>query len=53
MDRAGLRMLIERLEKLKIATGFIKVYRLEYSTKPAVIGEGTGSGVDDENAFIV
>lgn len=53
MDRAGVRTLVERLERMKIATGFIKIYRLEYSTRPAVIGDGGVEEIDSKNAFII
>ncbi|GAB4546133.1 MAG: hypothetical protein Fur0020_14960 [Thermodesulfovibrionia bacterium] len=46
--------LIERLKTLKIKTGFIKVYRLEYSSTGEVIGEDTkGTDIDDGHAFII
>jgi len=44
--------LLERLEKLKVTTGFIKLYRLEYATKNESIGQPHTSP-DAGNAFIV
>lgn len=45
--------LLKKLKKLEIKTGFIKVYRLEYSSKKNVIGAHDGNEIDDGNAFIV
>jgi CRISPR-associated protein Cas2 len=53
LNRKGKEDLIARLEKLAIKTGFIKMYRLEYSSKNAVIGEGGTQGIDEGNAYVV
>ena len=53
MDRRAKKELIEKLEKLNLKTGFVKIYRLEYSWKNCVIGEQKKKNVDDEPAFIV
>lgn len=53
LNKKGKEDLIEKLKKLKIETGFIKVYRVEYSSKEIVIGEKKESDIDDGNAFIV
>jgi CRISPR-associated protein Cas2 len=53
MDKRGRDELVERLRKLDIKTGFVKVYRLEYSSRECVIGEGGKAGMDDGPAFIV
>lgn len=53
LNKKGKEDLIEKLKKLKIETGFIKVYRLEYSSKEIVIGEKKESDIDDDNAFII
>ena len=45
--------LIEKLGKLEIKTGFIKVYRLEYTSKECVIGERQDADIDSGNAFII
>lgn len=45
--------LIEKLERLNIKTGFIKIYRLEYTSKNQIIGIKKGKDIDDGNAFII
>ena len=53
LNKRGKEDLIEQLKKLNIETGFIKVYRLEYSSKEIVIGEKEKADIDDGNAFII
>ena len=53
LDDRGKADLIAKLEKLGIKTGFIKIYRLEYTSKNAVIGERGKPGIDEGNAFVV
>ena len=53
MDRRAKKELIGKLEKLNLKTGFVKIYRLEYSWKNCVIGEQKRKNIDDEPAFIV
>jgi CRISPR-associated protein Cas2 len=53
LNKRGREDLIEKLKKLNIETGFIKVYRLEYSSKEIVIGEKEKADIDDGNAFII
>lgn len=53
MDRRSKKELIEKLEKLNLNTGFVKIYRLEYSWKNCVIGEQKKKNVDDDYAFVV
>ncbi|RII26020.1 MAG: CRISPR-associated endonuclease Cas2 [Geobacter sp.] len=53
MNRKGKVELIERLEKLQLKTGFVKIYRLEYSSKSEVVGERSGESIDEGNAFVV
>ena len=53
LNKRGKKDLIEKLEGLSIKTGFIKVYRLEYSTKNCIIGEKKKPDIDDGNAFII
>lgn len=45
--------LIRKLEALEVKTGFIKIYRLEYTFRNVVIGEQKEKTVDDGNAFII
>jgi len=53
LSKKGKEELIEKLSKLDIETGFVKVYRLEYSSKNEVIGKKDGFNIDEGNAFIV
>jgi len=53
MDRRAKKELIEKLKKLNLKTGFVKIYRLEYSWKNCVVGEQKRKNIDDEPAFIV
>ncbi|MCB1143199.1 MAG: CRISPR-associated endonuclease Cas2 [Leptospiraceae bacterium] len=53
LDRRGRDELIGKLSKLDIQTGFIKIYRLEYSQKSRIIGKKEENGIDQGNAFIV
>lgn len=53
MDRRSKDDLIRKLESLEIKTGFVKIYRLEYSWKDFVIGEQKKKNIDDEPAFVV
>ncbi|MEO0115866.1 MAG: CRISPR-associated endonuclease Cas2 [candidate division WOR-3 bacterium] len=45
--------LIEKLSDLHLTTGFIKVYRLEYSSKQVVIGKPKKKSIDNGYAFII
>jgi len=45
--------LVERLDKLGVKTGFIKLYRLEYATKNESIGGLPHHSIDAGNAFII
>jgi CRISPR-associated protein Cas2 len=53
MDRRAKDELIRILENLNLKTGFVKIYRLEYSWKNCVVGEQKKKNIDDEPAFIV
>ncbi len=53
LNKKGKEELIERLKDLEIKTGFIKVYRLEYSSKNEIIGDKKEPDIDDGHAFIV
>lgn len=53
LNKSGKARLIEKLSALNIKTGFIKVYRLEYSSKNVVIGEKKKESIDNGYAFII
>jgi len=53
LGKKGRNDLIEKLEELDIKTGFIKIYRLEYSLRNKVIGVREGDDIDGESAFII
>ena len=53
LNKSAKNKLIEKLANLNIKTGFIKVYRLEYSTRNVVIGEKKKQSIDNGNAFII
>lgn len=53
LNKKGRDELIEKLEKLKIKTGFIKIYRLEYSSKNPIIGNKGKGVIDDGHAVII
>jgi len=53
LNRKGKEELIRKLEKLNIETGFVKVYRLEYSLKNEIIGVKKQNDIDEGNAFII
>ncbi|MDI6809661.1 MAG: CRISPR-associated endonuclease Cas2 [Candidatus Eisenbacteria bacterium] len=53
LTKGGRKELIEKLERLKIKTGFVKVYRVEYTTGADVVGEKKGPAIDEGNAYIV
>jgi CRISPR-associated protein Cas2 len=45
--------LVYRLEHLELASGWVKMYRLEYSLRNTVIGTGATTSPDDGPVFIV
>jgi len=53
MDKRTKEELIEKLEKLQVSTGFVKIYRMEYSWKSCVIGEQRKKNIDEGNAFVI
>lgn len=53
LNRKGREDLILKLQRLEIKTGFVKVYRLEFSSKKDVIGDGSKKSIDEGNAFII
>lgn len=53
LNRRGREELVGKLEKLKIQTGFVRLYRLEYASRNPSIGLAPGNSIDDGPAFIV
>lgn len=53
LNKRGKEQLIEKLEGLNIKTGFIKVYRLEYTSKNKIIGKKPKKSIDEGHAFII
>ena len=53
LDNRGKRELIEKLERLCVKTGFIKVYRLEYTSRGYIIGYKKKEDVDNGQAFVI
>lgn len=53
LNKKGRDELIEKLNKLQIKTGFIKVYRLEYMSKNTIIGQKKKEDLDSGHAFII
>jgi CRISPR-associated protein Cas2 len=52
MSKKGKEELITKLTELDIQTGFVKEYRLEYSSKNDVIGKKNGQDIDEGNDYI-
>ena len=52
LNKTGKKKLIEQLKELDIKTGFIKIYRLEYSFKNPVIGKSEMEDMDSGAAFV-
>lgn len=53
LDRRAKEELVKGLKEMKIQTGFVKIYRLEYSSKEEVIGKETKQDVDEGNAYVI
>ena len=53
LTKADKKKLINDLINLNIKTGSIKIYRLEYSWKPCIIGNRSGQNPDDDTIFFV
>ncbi|GER94333.1 CRISPR-associated endonuclease Cas2 [hot springs metagenome] len=53
LDRKNRDELIKKLNALNIQTGFIKIYRLEYSYKSNIIGVKDTDDIDDGYVFVV
>jgi len=45
--------MIDELAAIQVKTGSIKIYRLEYSWQPKVIGKKAGQNPDDDTIFFV
>ena len=52
LNKKGKEELIQKLNQLQIKSGFIKIYRLEFSFKSPIIGKRE-EGIDSGYAFIV
>ncbi|MBP7479464.1 MAG: CRISPR-associated endonuclease Cas2 [Spirochaetaceae bacterium] len=53
MRKRDISDLLKRLESINIKTGFVKIYRLEYSSKNPVVGVAPERTDETPNAFIV
>lgn len=53
LDKKSKKELIEKLKELKIETGFVKMYKLEFYFTPTVIGDRAPESEDDNCAFII
>jgi CRISPR-associated protein Cas2 len=53
MDRKGKEDLLSKLRSLNLKTGFIKIYRLEYSSNQDTVGEKKSRSIDEGPAFVV
>jgi CRISPR-associated protein Cas2 len=53
MRRRDRDELIRRVKELELKTGFVKIYRLEYSFNAKIIGTCEKRSPDEGNAFIV
>lgn len=53
MNKRAKEELIEKLSNLDIQTGFVKVYRLEYSSKKVIIGKKEENDIDEGNAYVI
>ncbi len=53
LDKKGKNNLITKLESLNLKTGFVKIYRLEYSSQNNIIGLRKKTDLNDGHAFII
>ncbi len=53
LKRGDRDRLVRELEALGLKTGFVKVYRLDYSSKRRVVGRAPAADVDGGSAFVV
>lgn len=52
LTRAWQKELVDKLENLEIKTGFVRIYRLDYSSRKADIGQEAPKK-DDGHAYII
>ena len=45
--------LISRLEQIDLRTGFVKIYRLDYTSKNSIVGQQAKPSPDEGAAFII
>jgi len=53
LTKTGKNKLIEKLKALKITSGSIKIYRLEYSWKACTIGVSEKKSFDEDNIYFI
>jgi CRISPR-associated endonuclease Cas2 len=53
LNKTGLKEMIQRLEKLGLKSGFVKIYKIEHSSKPKIVGVKTTKDFDEGDAFII
>jgi CRISPR-associated protein Cas2 len=53
LTRKGRSDLIEKLESLNIATGFVKIYRLDYSSRQTIVGREPDNKTDNGSAYVI
>lgn len=53
MNKRMKEELIGKLSKLDLQTGFVKFYRLEYSSKNVMIGKTEETNIDEGDAYVV
>ncbi len=53
MNKRTKEELIETLEGLDIETGFVKIYKQEYSWKDCIIGKQKKKSIDLDNAYVI
>ena len=53
MRKRDLKELEGKLNQLKIKSGYVKIYRLQFSSDPAVFGNAPENEVENTDAFIV
>jgi len=53
LNRKARQELVDHLCRMEIKTGFVKIYRLEFSSKREVVGAAPKATCDAGNAFII
>ena len=53
LDKKGKSELITKLERLNLKTGFVKIYRLEYSSQNNIIGLKKKTDLSNGHAFVI